>query len=111
MNVNVSHRAPRRSVQNGCVSGDEEFVRVLTTVSIPEGYLAKGRLESEGIRVILKGEAEGPYRMGPVHLFVPAELEVQARLVLDSTTAPPPGGGSSDEDAQGALAEEGNDEP
>jgi hypothetical protein len=98
-------------VQNGCVSGDDDFVRVLTTASIPEGYLAKGRLESEGIRVILKGEAEGPYRMGPVHLFVPAELEVQARLVLDSTIAPPPGGGSSDEDTEGALAEEGNEEP
>jgi hypothetical protein len=31
--------------------------------------------------------------------------------VLDSTIAPPPGGGTSDEDAEGALAEEGNDEP
>ena len=111
MDVNVSHRASGRRVQNGCVSGDNDFVRVLTTVSIPEGYLAKGRLESEGIRVILKGEAEGPYRMGPVHLYVPAELEVQARLVLDSTIAPPPGGGSSGEHSEGALAEDGNDEP
>jgi hypothetical protein len=91
MDVNVSPMAIRPRVQNGCVSGDDDFVRVLTTVSIPEGYLAKARLESEGIRVLLKGEAEGPYRMGPVHLFVPAELEVQARLVLDSTITAPQG--------------------
>jgi hypothetical protein len=82
MSKNVSSPAGR---QNGVVSEDEDFVRVLTTSSIPEGYLAKARLESEGIRVMLKGEAEGPYRMGPVHLFVPAGLEVQARLVLDLT--------------------------
>jgi hypothetical protein len=40
------------------------------------------RLESEGIPVVLKGEGEGPYRMGPVHLLVPEEFEVQARLIL-----------------------------
>ncbi len=97
-----------RQVQNGCVSETEDFVRVLTTSSIPEGYLAKARLESEGIRVMLKGEAEGPYRMGPVHLFVPAGLEVQARLVLDSTNAAP-SGGSSGEDGNEALADEGNE--
>ncbi len=97
-----------RQVQNGCVSETEDFVRVLTTSSIPEGYLAKARLESEGIRVMLKGEAEGPYRMGPVHLLVPAGLEVQARLVLDSTNAAP-SGGSSGEDGNEALADEGNE--
>jgi hypothetical protein len=79
----MSHSELPRGRQNGLVSEDEDFVRVLTTSSIPEGYLAKARLESEGISVMLKGEAEGPYRMGPVHLFVPAGLEVQARLVLD----------------------------
>jgi len=30
----------------------------------------------------VKGEGTGPYRMGPVHLFVPADMEVQARLIL-----------------------------
>jgi len=59
-----------------------ELVRVLTTPSILEGEVARSRLESEGIPVLLKGEGEGPYRLGPVHLFVPAELEVQARLIL-----------------------------
>jgi hypothetical protein len=63
----------------------EDLVRVLTTPSIPEGEIAKARLEAEGIPVLLKGEAEGPYRMGPIHLLVPAGLEVQARLVLSAT--------------------------
>jgi hypothetical protein len=59
-----------------------ELARVYSTPSITDGYLARGRLEAEGIPVIVKGEGEGPYRMGPVHLFVPTELEVQARLIL-----------------------------
>ena len=59
------------------------LVLVYTTPSITDGYLARGRLESEGIPVFTKGESEGPYRMGPVHLYVPAELEVQAVLVID----------------------------
>jgi hypothetical protein len=37
--------------------------------------------------VLLKGGAEGPYPTGPVHLFVPAELEVQARLILAGSVA------------------------
>ncbi len=62
----------------------EELVHVFTTPSVLEGHLAKGRLEAEEIPVLLKGEGEGPYRMGPVHLFVPERFEVQARLVLES---------------------------
>lgn len=68
---------------DGAVS--EDLVRVLTTPSIPEGEIAKARLEDEGIPVLLKGEGGGPYRMGPVQLFVPAAFEVQARLVLSET--------------------------
>jgi hypothetical protein len=66
----------------------DELARVLTTTSIPEGEIAKGRLESEGIPVLLKGEGGGPYRMGPVHVFVPSEFEKQARLVLDEINEP-----------------------
>jgi hypothetical protein len=65
----------------------EELVRVYSTPSITDGYLAKGRLEAEGIPVMLKGEGEGPYRMGPVHLWVPGSLEVQARMILDEIAA------------------------
>ena len=59
------------------------LVLVYTTPSITDGYLARGRLEAEGIPVMLKGEGEGPYRMGPLHLYVPEELEVQAVMILD----------------------------
>jgi hypothetical protein len=60
-----------------------ELALVYSTRSITDGYLARGRLEAEGIPVVVKGEGEGPYRMGPVHLLVPAELEVQARLIIE----------------------------
>jgi hypothetical protein len=67
------------------VDGDfsGSLVLVYSTPSITDGHLARGRLETEGIPVFVKGEGEGPYRMGPVHLFVPEELEVQAVLVID----------------------------
>ena len=60
----------------------EELVLVFTTSVVFEGELTKARLEDEGIPVLTKGEADGPYRMGPVHLYVPGSLEPQARLVL-----------------------------
>lgn len=65
----------------GRLSG--ELVLVYSTPSLTDGYLARGRLEAEGIPVIVKGEGEGPYRMGPAHLYVPEELEVQARMILE----------------------------
>ncbi len=57
---------------------------VLTTASIPEGDIAKARLEDEGIPVLMKGGGEDPYRFGPAYLFVPVGYEVQARLILSS---------------------------
>ena len=66
----------------GDLSG--RLVRVLTTVTVTEGLLARGILEAEGVPVLTKGEGEGPYRMGPVQLWVPEEFEVQARLVLEA---------------------------
>jgi hypothetical protein len=58
------------------------LVLVLTGTSIPEGLLARSLLESEGIPVVVKGESEGPYRLGPVYLYVPEEFEVQAGIIL-----------------------------
>ncbi len=76
-------------------------MRVFTAASAMEGYLAKGRLEAEGIPVLAKGEAEGPYRVGPLHLWVPAAFEVQARLVLETAREPEAGraspGGTEEE--------------
>jgi hypothetical protein len=70
-------------------SGEERFVRVYSTPSVMDGHLARGRLESEGIPVYTTGEGDGPYRLGPVHLFVPAGLEVQARLILADSSGQP----------------------
>jgi hypothetical protein len=69
----------------GDLSG--RLVRVLTTGTVTEGLLARGILEAEGVPVLTKGEGEGPYRMGPVQLWVPEEFEVQARLVLEGIPA------------------------
>ena len=62
------------------------LVRILTTPDVTEGAIVRSRLEDEGIPVMTNG-GEGPYRMGPVHVLVPAEFEVQARLVLDTIRA------------------------
>ena len=59
------------------------LVVVFTAPSIPAGAVARALLEAEGIPVMTKGEGEGPYRLGPVYLLVPEELEVQARQVLE----------------------------
>jgi hypothetical protein len=62
----------------------DELVNVLTTSSVTEGELARGRLESEEIPVLLKGEGlDAPYPTGPVYVFVPAPFEGRARQLLD----------------------------
>jgi hypothetical protein len=58
------------------------IVRVFLTDRIPEGLLVKGLLESAGIPVIDKGLAEGPYRMGPIDLWVPEEYEAEATAMI-----------------------------
>ncbi|GIU97239.1 MAG: hypothetical protein KatS3mg013_1042 [Actinomycetota bacterium] len=64
-----------------------ELVRVWATADPVEGELMRARLEAEGVQVLLKGEGGGPYRTGPVYLFVPAEEEVRARAVLDAVAS------------------------
>ena len=39
-------------------------------------------MEAEGIPVLVKGEGDGPYRFGPLYLWVHEENEIQARLIL-----------------------------
>jgi hypothetical protein len=65
------------------MSGDR-VVRVYAAMDAFEGHLMKGRLEAEGIQVLLKGEGEGPYRMGPVYLWVDEADEPRARAVVDA---------------------------
>jgi hypothetical protein len=59
-----------------------ELVRVYGSGNTFDGELTRGRLEAEGIPVMMKGEGEGPYRAGPVDLWVPADREADARAVL-----------------------------
>ena len=56
---------------------------VFSTLSEPEGTIVRGLLEADGTPVVVKGEAEGPYRAGSMDLWVPEELEAQARMLLE----------------------------
>jgi hypothetical protein len=69
------------------ISSSSRFVLAFTAATIPQGLAARGLLESEGIPVEVKGEVEGPYRFGPVYLYVPEEFEPQARLLLEGFTS------------------------
>ena len=62
-------------------------VRVYATGNAVEGELTKGRLEAEGIKVMVKGEGEGPYRAGPVYLWVTPEDEARARTIIEAIAA------------------------
>ena len=62
-----------------------DLVRVHSGTSIMEGEIVKARLEAEGVPSLLRGEGTGPYRMGPVEVWVPAEMELHARIVLGDT--------------------------
>lgn len=63
---------------------DQSLTRVYATTDQFAGELMKGRLEAEGIQVLLKGEVEGPYPTGPVYLWVSAGDEARARAVIDA---------------------------
>jgi putative signal transducing protein len=57
-------------------------VRVYVSGNPVDGLLTKGHLESEGINVLLKGEGEGPYRAGPVYLWVSPGDEARALEII-----------------------------
>lgn len=59
-----------------------KLVLVRAVPNATEGHLLRGRLEAEGIPVLVKGEGDGPYRLGPLYLWVHEENEIQARLIL-----------------------------
>ena len=64
-----------------------DLVRVWATGDPFEGEMMRGRLEAEGISVLVKGDGDGPYRTGPVYLFVPTEQEADARSVLEGVAS------------------------
>jgi hypothetical protein len=61
-----------------------DLTRIYASGDSFAGELMKGRLEAEGIAVMMKGEGEGPYRTGPVYLWVNQEDETRARAVVDA---------------------------
>ena len=66
---------------------DERQVLAFTAPTAPEAYAVKALLESEGIEVVLKGEAEGPYRVGPLELWVRASDAEDARRSIEEARA------------------------
>jgi hypothetical protein len=59
-----------------------KLVRVYETLDPVRGLLVRGLLEAEGIDVLAKGEGSGPYRMGPVILFVPDDATDRAEELI-----------------------------
>ena len=59
------------------------MVRLVTVSSTFHARVIAARLGSEGILCDLRGNVDGPYPMGDVHVFVPAdELDAAAELLL-----------------------------
>jgi hypothetical protein len=63
------------------------LVQVYETLDPLRGALVRGLLESDGIRVLAKGEGTGPYRMGPVILFVDEDDADRARELVSASEA------------------------
>jgi putative signal transducing protein len=76
-----------RSTVSGTMPRMTGLVRVHAGSSIMEAEIVKARLESEGVPALLRGEGTGPYRMGPVEVWVPADMELHARIVLGDDAA------------------------
>jgi hypothetical protein len=83
-------------------------VRVFATGNAFDGQLTKGRLEAEGIPVMMKGEGEGPYRAGPVYLWVAPEHEARAREIIEAIAE---GAYETDEDVLDEVATSEDDVP
>jgi hypothetical protein len=66
---------------------DDRLVRVFSSGDAFMGELMRGRLEAEGIPVMIKGDGEGPYHAGPVYLWVPEASEIAAKAVVDAVAS------------------------
>jgi hypothetical protein len=72
------------------VSSTPRFVLVYTAATIPEAMAARGLLESQGLLVETKGELDGPYRFGPIYLFVPDDVKDEAHRLLEELSVEAP---------------------
>lgn len=78
----------RTSVDASPDPGDDgrvKLVRVYETLDPVRGLLVRGLLEAERIDVLAKGEGAGPYRMGPVILFVPDDARDRAEELISAS--------------------------
>ena len=64
--------------------GSVELVHVYESADPVRGLLVQGLLESDGIEVFAKGEGTGPYRTGPVILYVPEEARTRALELIEA---------------------------
>jgi hypothetical protein len=65
-----------------------DLVQVWSSGDSFQGELMRGRLETEGIQVLLKGGGESEaYPAGPVYLFVSTDDETRARAVIDAVNS------------------------
>ena len=62
----------------------DDLVRVYASGDAFAAELMRGRLEAEDIPVLMKGEAGGPYRMGPCYLWVNSEDATRARVIVEA---------------------------
>jgi len=68
---------------------DVRMVRLLTTLDQFEARVLVARLGAEGMLWELRGGHDGPYPMGPVHVYVEADDLTRAReLVADTAELP-----------------------
>lgn len=66
------------------MSSETDFVPAFDAPSLPLGEIAKSKLESEGIQVMMKGGSAYAYPTGPLQLWVPRDqLERATRILRD----------------------------
>jgi hypothetical protein len=67
--------------------GRDEFVHAFDAPSRPLGEIARAKLESEGVSVMVKGGTSYTYPTGTMQLWVPRHQLERARSILDSVDA------------------------
>ncbi len=65
----------------------DHLVRVYATPNVVEAQLMRGRLEADGIQVLLKGADDLPYPVGPSYIWVTAGDEQRARAIVEAVTS------------------------
>jgi hypothetical protein len=81
-----------------------QMVLLLTTLDQFEARVLVARLGADGVLWELRGGHDGPYPMGPVHVYVDAEDLARAQELVDATTELPAEGERSADYDRAPLA-------